>query len=237
MKKILLTLCISLLTIFNTLQAKDKNMNELDKKDKSIIEISALTTIGDTKNLEVALIDGLENGLTVNEIKEVLVQIYAYAGFPRSLGGIGTFMKVLDERKNEGIHDEVGKSASEVPAEYKKDKDLYGAKVRATLSGVDEIPKPSGYQLFSPRIDEFLKQHLFADIFVSDVLDYKQRELSTISVLSALGGVQGPLKYHLNASKNVGWTKEELEAFSKEVKKYISEEKYSQVKETLQDIN
>jgi 4-carboxymuconolactone decarboxylase len=32
--------------------------------------------------------------LTVNEIKEILVQMYAYAGFPRSLNGINAFMAV-----------------------------------------------------------------------------------------------------------------------------------------------
>ena len=40
---------------------------------------------------------------TVNEIKEILVQMYAYAGFPRSLNGIHTFMAVMDERQVEGI--------------------------------------------------------------------------------------------------------------------------------------
>ncbi|KJS29540.1 MAG: hypothetical protein VR64_20520 [Desulfatitalea sp. BRH_c12] len=40
----------------------------------------------------MALNQGLDAGLTVNEIKEILVQLYAYAGFPRSLNAIGTFM-------------------------------------------------------------------------------------------------------------------------------------------------
>ena len=39
----------------------------------------------------------LDNGMTVNEVKEVLVQMYAYCGFPRSLNGINTLIAVLDE--------------------------------------------------------------------------------------------------------------------------------------------
>ena len=42
---------------------------------------------------------GLDAGLSVNEAKEVLVQVYAYAGFPRSLNALGELMKVLEARQ------------------------------------------------------------------------------------------------------------------------------------------
>ena len=54
--------------------------------------------------------------------------------------------------------------------------DAYGAKVRAKLAGKDTIPPPSGYQVFAPAIDVFLKQHLFADIFVRDNLEVSHQE-------------------------------------------------------------
>jgi hypothetical protein len=38
------------------------------------------------------------------------------------------------------------------------------------------IPPPSGYQLFTPVIDTFLKEHLFADIFARDTLDFLSRK-------------------------------------------------------------
>jgi len=41
--------------------------------------------------------------------------------------------------------------------------------------GQKEIPAPSGYQLFAPAIDTFLKEHLFADIFARDILTHKER--------------------------------------------------------------
>jgi hypothetical protein len=54
----------------------------------------------------------------------------------------------------------------------------YGAKVRATLAGQASIHPPSLYQVFAPVIDTFLKEHLFTDIFTSNVLDYLSRELT-----------------------------------------------------------
>jgi hypothetical protein len=53
----------------------------------------------------------------VNEIKETLVQIYAYAGFPRSLKAINAFMAVMDERRAQGHEDEEGREASPIPAD------------------------------------------------------------------------------------------------------------------------
>ena len=71
----------------------------LDSKQQSIVTISAFMAKGDLIKLKIALSEGLDAGLTINEIKEVIVQLYAYAGFPRSLNALQTFMSVLQERK------------------------------------------------------------------------------------------------------------------------------------------
>lgn len=100
--------------------AKANYLNEadaLDAKQQSLVTISAFTAIGNEAGLRTALIDGLNAGLAVNEIKEVIVQLYAYAGFPRSLNALSTFMKVLKERKGQGIVDAEGKTASPLPAD------------------------------------------------------------------------------------------------------------------------
>jgi 4-carboxymuconolactone decarboxylase len=183
----------------------------LNAKQHSIIPIAAFTANGDLEKLRPALHAGLDAGLTVNEIKEILVQMYAYAGFPRSLNGIHTFMAVMDERQAKGIKDEMGREASPVPADMNKD--AYGAQVRARLSGRDVIPPPSGYQLFTPVIDTFLKEHLFADIFARDNLDYQTRELATIAALASMTGTAGQLRFHLDAAMNTGLTEAQMKEF------------------------
>ena len=55
---------------------------------------------------------GLDNGLTINEIKEAMVQLYAYCGFPRSLNAINTLKSVVEERKSKGKKDVEGKAGS-----------------------------------------------------------------------------------------------------------------------------
>jgi len=194
----------------------------LSTKQKSMITIAAFTASGDLEKLKFALEEGLATGLTVNEIKEVLIHLYAYTGFPRSLNGINTFMALMDERKKKGIQDEIGKEASPLPADMNKDE--YGARVRAKLSGLETIPPPGGYQLFAPVIDTFLKEHLFADIFARDVLDFQCRELVTISVLASMTGTGGQLYFHLGAAMNTGLSEEQMKDFIAVVKSKVGQQ-------------
>ncbi len=61
-----------------------------------------------------------------------------------------------------------------------------------------------------PRIDTFLKEHLFADVFENDVLTYRQRELLTISALASMPGLEAQLTSHIKVGKNTGITEPQL---------------------------
>jgi 4-carboxymuconolactone decarboxylase len=206
----------------------------LSAKQQNIICIAAFTANGDLEQPKIALNEGLDAGLTVNEIKEILVQMYAYAGFPRSLNGISTFMVVMDERQAKGIRDDVGKEATPVPPDL--DKDDYGARVRAKLAGLETIPPPSGWQLFSPVIDTFLKEHLFADIFARDILDYQSRELATIAALASMRGTGGQLRFHLGAAMNTGLTEAQMKDFISVLKSKVGEQEAEAALEILTEV-
>ena len=89
----------------------------LTPKQESIIPIAALTAEGDAARLKTVLADALNRkSMTVNEMKDVLLQMYAYTGFPRSLTGLGVLVNLLDERHAAGITDEKGREATPLPA-------------------------------------------------------------------------------------------------------------------------
>jgi 4-carboxymuconolactone decarboxylase len=180
----------------------------LSQKQQCIIPIAAFTAEGDINRLKPALNQGLDAGLTVNEIKEVLVHLYAYSGFPRSLNALFAFMAVIDERKAKGIEDAMGKEATAVQSDLNKDE--YGAKVRAKLAGRETDISGARWQRFSPAIDTFLKEHLFADLFARDVISHQDRELATISAPSNMSGTEGQLRFHLGAAMNTGLTKAQM---------------------------
>lgn len=206
----------------------------LSIKEQSIVSIAALTAKGNLAKLKTALNTGLEAGLTVNEIKEVLVHLYAYCGFPRSIRGLQTFMEVLDDRKARNMHDKTGNVASLIDANASRyDR---GKKILATLT---QSPQPdilTGYAAFAPVIDSFLKEHLFADIFERDVLTYAERELVTISVISAIGNAEPMLRSHLNICLNVGITANQLQQFVRIIKSTVGKKMAHAAKLTLAEV-
>lgn len=72
----------------------------LDLKSREVATIAALTALGHCKpQLKVHLNAALNVGCTEDEIKEVLLQMSVYAGFPAALNGMFAFKEVLQENK------------------------------------------------------------------------------------------------------------------------------------------
>jgi alkylhydroperoxidase/carboxymuconolactone decarboxylase family protein YurZ len=184
--------------------------HELNPNEKYIVLIAAFTATGNLPQLKNALNAGLDAGLTINQIREELVQLYAYCGFPRSLNGISTFMYLLEERKYKGIQDTEGQAPNTVTGNNESKYEA-GRKTLETLTGKAQNGPLTGANAFAPGIDAFLKEHLFADIFGRGVLTYQERELATITILASLPGLEAQLQAHLSMGMNVGLTEGQLE--------------------------
>lgn len=87
-----------------------------------------------------------------------------------------------------------------------------GRDILAEISGVPADAPKAAYAEFAPVIEQFLKEHLFADLFERDVLTYAERELATVSVIAALGeSVEPMLRSHMGICRNLGMTEEQLD--------------------------
>lgn len=232
--KIIIALVLTLSAFSMILKAQNTRNMSLSSKEKSIIGIAALTGKGDLTKLQTELNKGLDAGLTVNQIKESLVHVYAYAGFPRSIRGLQTFMAVLEERKKKGINDLIGFESS--PINEERSKYERGKAILKELTGVTESEPKTGYAAFAPEIEVFLKEHLFADIFERDVLSYKERELITISVLSSIGGVEPMLNSHLTICLNLGFTPGQLQEFLSVIKPSLDEKGFKSTSIVLTNV-
>ena len=192
----------------------------MDSKRQHITEVAALTGKGDLDKLKTVLIDGLNDGMAVSELKEVMVHTYAYCGFPRALRGLQTLVAVLDERKAKGIEDDWGRKAS--PITDTRSKYERGRDILVEISGIPADAPKADYAILAPEIEVFLKEHLFADLFERDVLTYAERELTTVAVIASLGkGVEPMLKGHMGIALNVGITPDELRSVLAIVEKNI----------------
>lgn len=173
----------------------------LNAKQKSIVTVASYAARGNQNGLKQALIEGLDAGVSVNEFKEILVQTYAYCGFPRSLNALNTLMQVTEERGNK---DEKGKLPSAKPEGNSLD---YGTENQTKLVG---RPVEGKIYEFAPAIDEFLKAHLFGDIFARDNVDWQTRELATIAMLASMNNVTAQLNSHINVGKHNGLTDKQV---------------------------
>ena len=225
---VLFALMFSTVTISEAQTMKSGGLNARQEK---IVTIAAFTGSGDLQNLKPALNDGLDAGLTVNEIKEILVQLYAYVGFPRSLNAINTFMGVLEERGKKGIKDELGREASPFPA-CKSSIEL-GTEIQTRLSGK---PVTGAIYTFAPAIDQFLKGHLFGDIFGRDNLDFQSREIATISALANMGGVNPQLQAHFNIGLNVGLTEAQMRSLISVLEAKVGKKEVRNATEILSEV-
>jgi 4-carboxymuconolactone decarboxylase len=70
---------------------------ELSPRDRSLITVAALIAGGNTEQLTGHLRRALDNGLTPTELKEVIVHLAFYAGWPKSMSAITIAKQVLDD--------------------------------------------------------------------------------------------------------------------------------------------
>ena len=188
------------------------NAAELTVKENAIVDIGAWTARGEQDKLGAAFKAGFDAGLTLNEAKELVGQLYAYCGFPRALNAAGTLMKVWEKRVppawTEGRvasmpRGSLGERA--LPVGTANQTKLCGGPVKGALFD------------FHPQLDEYLKTHLFGDIFARDVLDWRTREIVTIAALAARPETAPQMKAHIAIGKVNGVTDAQAKAIVRRV--------------------
>ncbi|WP_080399125.1 carboxymuconolactone decarboxylase family protein [Pseudomonas syringae] len=212
----LLMLCLSAGAMFSvttqtaeasqTVTISPASPESLSTRQQAIPLIAAFMATSDMPSLNAALNQGLDAGLSVSEAREILVQLYAYVGFPRSLNALNELMTVVQARKRSGIADAPGREPSRaipVGAELL----AAGAANQTEISGA---PVKGPVFEFAPVINQFLQSHLFGDIFERDNLDWQSRELATVGALAATPGVESQLRSHMLASLRVGLSAAQL---------------------------
>lgn len=225
-------MCAAVAAGLSVFCAPVKGVAHLSPREAGIVSIAALAAKGDLESLAESIADGLDDGLTVNEIGEVLLQLYAYAGFPRSLNAQNTLSRVLAERRAAGVQDNYG--VEPLPLADGIDKYDFGREKINELQNADASqPRPSenGY---AAATDIFLKEHLFADIVGRETLSFKDRELATCSVLSALYTVNPQLLSHFGGAMNMGNTPDMLFDMTKIVAKKIGRKEGRNAREVLE---
>ncbi|MFA5520643.1 MAG: carboxymuconolactone decarboxylase family protein [Castellaniella sp.] len=78
----------------------------LDRKTRSIINLAMLSALNRPHEIRLHVRGALNNGLTLEEIKEVFLQVAIYCGVPAALDGMKVAREVIAEEKSKST--EVG---------------------------------------------------------------------------------------------------------------------------------
>lgn len=75
---------------------------DLPRKTRSLINLAMIAALNRPHELELHVTGALRNGCSKTEIREVLLQVAAYCGFPAAIDAFRVARKVLDaeERKH-----------------------------------------------------------------------------------------------------------------------------------------
>ena len=204
-KGVLRILSAALLALAALNSFGENKMHEtLSKRDKNLATVAAWAAKGDLEELKLALKKALEEGIEQAALKSLLVQTYAYCGFPRSLNALSALMEVQAARPKEKEEKESISSNTGLLGAEALEK---GTQTQTKLCGA--VVKGPLFE-FAPAIDAYLKAHLFGDVFSGTELTWREREIATVAMLSARAGLKPQLEAHIKIAKQNGVKEEEL---------------------------
>jgi 4-carboxymuconolactone decarboxylase len=72
---------------------------ELSKRDRSLITVAVLTAMYRTDQLRGHINRALDNGVTKEEISEIITHVAFYGGWPTAANAVQVAKQVFDQRK------------------------------------------------------------------------------------------------------------------------------------------
>ena len=183
---------------------------QLSRRDRSLIVISVLATIGSTEELSLHTQVGLNNGLTRTEIEELVLHVAAYAGFPMAMQA----SRVVTDRFCQ--IDGVDRRPERPGADDLDDAErrLRAHEVRKSLTGgrcADDVD--ADYAAMVEHLGDvgMIAYHwAFGDLWSRDELNRRDRSLIVIAILTVLSRID-ELAFHVPAGLNHGLSREEIE--------------------------
>ncbi|MBW8764038.1 MAG: carboxymuconolactone decarboxylase family protein [Microbacterium sp.] len=69
----------------------------LTKRDRSLITVAALTAMGKMEQLQFHLAHARRNGVTDEQLKEALLHLAFYAGWPNGMGATSVLKSIVEQ--------------------------------------------------------------------------------------------------------------------------------------------
>jgi 4-carboxymuconolactone decarboxylase len=175
----------------------------LDDTMKEQAVVAALTAMGTAApQLRVHIHAALHVGCTPEEIREVILQMCGYAGFPATLNAFRIFEEVLQETgrtlPTESLHAGSG-------GRYER-----GKKLLSAIAPDQERVLKETFDPINPDITRHVIEFGYGDIYARGLLPLRNRQAATIAGLAAKGTAPSQLRFHIGGGLRAGLTEEEI---------------------------
>ncbi|MBD2529956.1 carboxymuconolactone decarboxylase family protein [Nostoc flagelliforme FACHB-838] len=191
------------------------NRRGLSLKSREFATLVMVTALGNQSDSVETHVEGaLRAGATETEIKELLLQMTVYAGYPKTLTAVTAAQQIFVNLKQRGIV-----AISPQPnLESRRQAETNEARYRRGLEALNQISKASGeavvksFEDIAPDLGRYILEFSYGEVFSRPNLDLKIRELATVSALTGLNTTASelPLKVHINGALNVGANCQEI---------------------------
>ncbi|MEH2036544.1 carboxymuconolactone decarboxylase family protein [Nostoc sp.] len=177
--------------------------SKLDTKTRVMLILASIIGSQAVSEYRVMVGAALNVGVTPIEIKEILYQSVPYVGMAKAFDFVHATNEVLSNR---GIQLPLERQSTTSP-ETRYDK---GLAIQKAVFGetIDQMYERSPKDQL--HIQRFLSANCFGDYYTRNGVDIKVREMITLSILIALGGVESQIKGHIQGNLNVGNAKDIL---------------------------
>ncbi|MEH1915093.1 carboxymuconolactone decarboxylase family protein [Nostoc sp.] len=171
--------------------------SKLDTKTRVVLILASIIGSQAVSEYRVMVGAALNVGVTPIEIKEILYQSVPYVGMAKAFDFVHATNEVMSSR---GIQLPLeGQSTTSPETRYDK-----GLAIQKAVFGetIEQMYQRSPKEQL--HIQRFLSANCFGDYYTRNGVDIRVRELITLSILIALGGVESQIKGHIQGNLNVG---------------------------------
>jgi 4-carboxymuconolactone decarboxylase len=171
--------------------------SKLDTKTRVMLILAAMIGSQAVNEYKIMVGAALNVGITPIEIKEILSQSVSYVGMARAFD----FLHATNEALTSRGHQLPLAGQSTTTTETRYDKGLAAQKaIFGTL--IDDMYAQSRKDQM--HMQRFLSANCFGDFYTRAGLDIKMRELVTLSILIASGGLDAQVTGHVQGNVNIG---------------------------------
>ncbi|MEZ5560173.1 MAG: carboxymuconolactone decarboxylase family protein [Pseudomonadales bacterium] len=183
---------------------------QLSRRDRSLIVVTFLATIGSIDELRSHVRGALNHDLSRSEIEEVVLQVAGYAGFPMAMQAARIVDEVFCAVDGVDRQPERGEAAAKDDAERHADAtDVLGTLFAGRTSSDPATARASIVDALG-GVGELAFDWGFGELWARPQLSRRDRSLVTVAILAILARAE-ELAVHVPGALNHGVSREEVE--------------------------